>query len=315
MKTLKGIKDFLLQNLSNVFSFIGIILTIYFAVFYVPSYVYEIKYDKNYKINSELIDNIQELVYFKLDVNIHDIETLICGKSLKYNISYNYSVDDLLIQVQEDFMENKLIPLSDRKEVIEKIDKLRSEIEPDIEEKSSNYSETWTSIISILAGIISGCLGMISLVFKIRKEKENIVTDEAINIATNASEKVIRAVEYERMVVNTFNSLNIYPKNIMKYNDKFDFCFKSNGKNVFVEIKYCNEGVTSSRIMSYLLRKIEGVLIEDNDIYVFVLNKNLSTTANEILNNYIKNSKTQIKVVVSDNTDDLKEKLIEIIKI
>jgi len=77
------------------------------------------------RLHRELIIDVQEHVYNNKILDCQDISTLIKGKELKNNITYPYSVKDLLIQCQENFFDTKYLQIDNRKILFEKIDSLR----------------------------------------------------------------------------------------------------------------------------------------------------------------------------------------------
>ncbi|WP_206602044.1 hypothetical protein, partial [Pseudomonas aeruginosa] len=63
------------------------------------------------------MDDVQELLFDEKVIAIEDIDSFIRGKELKRGISYPYTSDELLLQVQERFMGNKFIPMEKRQAI------------------------------------------------------------------------------------------------------------------------------------------------------------------------------------------------------
>ncbi|HGH8139668.1 TPA: restriction endonuclease, partial [Vibrio cholerae] len=55
-----GFWGWLKSNLSHLFSLLGIILTIYFSIWYVPQYSEELKFKRIESVHNELVSTIQE---------------------------------------------------------------------------------------------------------------------------------------------------------------------------------------------------------------------------------------------------------------
>src|SRR5690606_29908590 len=127
---MKEIWNWVVKNFSNLFTIIGIALTIYFSIFYVPDYIRDNENEKIKNINQDLIESIQEIIYNKHKINQNQIKALIRGKEIKHRVKYPYSPDELLIQTQEIFMANKFIPLNERITVVSRIDSLRATLKP-----------------------------------------------------------------------------------------------------------------------------------------------------------------------------------------
>ena len=195
-------KDFFIalkDNLSNIFSVVGIGLTVYFAVFYVPNYVEEIEIKKIESTHESLVESIQELVYNNHAVDAGDIETLIRGKELSGHLEYPFTSEELLIQVQDRFLENKFIPLDQRKALIEKLDEIREALPaPVVEAPEEDRKTKFTSIyswISAALGIVAGIFGFVSIWarnLKLEEIKiESTIEDRQESIKQNVHIKLI----------------------------------------------------------------------------------------------------------------------------
>jgi hypothetical protein len=65
--------ELIFKNVANIFTIIGVLLTIYFSVFYVPGYIREYQNEKIKNINKNLIETLQEIIYNNENLTIHDI--------------------------------------------------------------------------------------------------------------------------------------------------------------------------------------------------------------------------------------------------
>lgn len=59
------LKFWAISNFWNIFSFIGVIATLYLGFFYVPDYVEELGLNKQKLTHQELMADIQELVFYE----------------------------------------------------------------------------------------------------------------------------------------------------------------------------------------------------------------------------------------------------------
>src|SRR5690606_3443123 len=154
---MKEIWNWLVKNFSNLFTIIGIVLTVYFSLFYVPDYIRDNENERVKNINADLIESVQEVVYNNYELDQKQIEALIKGKEIKFKIEYPYSPKELLIQTQETFMANKFIPLNERVKVVKKIDSIRNSLKIDVpitetnKEKIFFSAEKTKKIITILS--------------------------------------------------------------------------------------------------------------------------------------------------------------------
>ena len=69
---MKSVFDWIIKHAWNLFGVIGVALTFYFSIMYVPGYVKEITTGKVTVIHESLMDNIQELLFYEKTVSIED---------------------------------------------------------------------------------------------------------------------------------------------------------------------------------------------------------------------------------------------------
>lgn len=303
---LSWIKD----NLSHMFSLVGIVLTVYFSIFYVPQYTEDIKIKRIEGINGELISTIQELVYNKHKIDSHDIETLIEGKELRDNIEYPYTVDQLLVQVQETFLANKFIPLESRKELVEAIDTVRETIQPVVsadEPKEDYIKFNWLSLVAAGLGVIVSMFGSFSLFSSARKQREEEVEERVVAQKEIFQHRIKRAFALEEFVGKKLEV--IYGASNVEREGQtdigVDYLVRQDGKPKFaVEVKFTDTDLIP-------LRTINQVgAIAKNLGYPVVLVTNAALTKNakyrfEKLNAELENS--NIYVVSVDEIEKIEE--------
>ncbi|WP_339414540.1 hypothetical protein [Pseudomonas sp. EA_35y_Pfl2_R5] len=255
-------KDFLLalkDNLSNVFSIVGIGLTVYFAVFYVPNYVEELEIKKIEGTHASLVESIQELVYNNHSIDSGDIKTLIRGKELAGNMTYPFTPEELLIQVQESFLENKFIPLDQRKALIEKIDDIREElpsqpIENPKQDDKPFYGDV-LSWVSAAFGIIAAIFGFNSI-WSRNLKLEEIKIESTIEGRQESLKKKLQANMFlERDIYEIFkkvlgsNNVEHCPPSM-----PVDFIIKTaNGRDTAIEVKYTEMEIIPLRVVNNLI--------------------------------------------------------------
>ena len=215
-KFIPKLLEWILKNFWNIFGVVGVIGTFYFSLFYVPDYIKQISTAKSVVIHESLMDDVQELIFYEQEVDIDDIETLIKGKELSNGANYPFSVNELLIQVQERFMANKFVPLDKRKILIEKIDSIR-EKSPTTEQKPETEN-AWTEFLPWVIsgiGVFFSLLGAISLFEKFKRDKEI-----EVDIGSDLNENVVFhrvsstpmfhvAVEYEKLIGRILEELGV----------------------------------------------------------------------------------------------------------
>lgn len=307
---MKEFLSWLKDNLSHMFALVGILLTIYFSIFYVPQYSEDIRLKRIEGVNSELISTIQELAYNKHKIDSHDIETLIEGKELRDNIEYPYTVDELLVQVQETFLSNRFIPLESRKELVEAIDTVRESIEPAVPvegEKDEPSNFKWLSLFAAGMGLIVSMFGSFSLYSSAKKQREEEVDERVVAQKEVFQHRIKRAFALEEFVGKKLES--IYGSENVESESQtdigVDYVVREDGRPKFgVEVKFTDTDLIPLRTINQV-----GKIAKDFG-YPVVLVTNAALTKNaryrfEKINNEIKNS--NIFVISVDEIDNISE--------
>ncbi len=310
MNKLLEMYESLRDNLSNIFSIVGIVLTVYFAVFYVPNYVERVEERKIQAVHESLIESIQELTYNNHKIDANDLETLIRGKELSRQIKYPYTSDELLIQVQNKFLENQFIPLEQRKNLIEKIDEVRESLPP-VEPAAEDEKASWfnlnflVSILSVLVGLGLSAIGAISVWVRSKEIEE-------IKIETKIEDR-------EEFILKSAHAANIIERQMYDQlkeilgADHVEYCPPSTpvdflirtelGRDVGVELKYTQTGLIPLRVANQLA----SAAIELKMPVVLLANASPSTTAKKRLVDFNeKHPETQIKWLNIDESENLK---------
>lgn len=296
---MKEFFTWLKDNLSHMFSLVGILLTIYFSIFYVPQYSEDLKLKRIEGINSELISTIQELVYNKHQIDFHDIETLIEGKELRDNVEYPHTVNELLVQVQETFLANKFIPLDSRKELVEYIDTIRETIQPadlttEPKEEASKFN--WLSIVAAGLGLCVSLLGSFSLFSSAKKQRDEEVEERVVAQKEIFQHRIKRAFALEEFVGKKLES--IYGADNIEREGQtdigVDYLVRKDGRPKFaVEVKFTDTDLIPLRTVNQI-----GAIAK-NLGYPVVLVTNASLTKNAKyrftkLNNELEGSKVYV---------------------
>lgn len=309
-------KDFLIalkDNLSNIFSIVGIGLTVYFAVFYVPNYVQEIEIKKIESTHESLIESIQELVYNSHTIDAGDIDTLIRGKELSGNLEYPFTSEELLIQVQDRFLENKFIPLDQRKALIERLDEIRADLpapsvevgEEDRKTKLTSIS-FWTSWISAALGIAAGAFGLFSIWTRNLKLEEIKIESTIEDRKESIKQNVHTSILMERNIYETLKSA--LGPNHVEYcppSMPVDFIIKMEGGNdIAVEVKYTETEVIPLRVINRLIRAASELGMP----LVLISNADVTANARKTISDFnAKNKDTPIRYLNIDRSKDVVE--------
>ncbi len=295
---------------------IGIILTIYFSVYYVPQYSEDIKLKRIENINTSLITIVQELVYNEHEVNEEDLQTLIKGKELKYNIEYPYSLNELLIQTQERFLDNKFIPLQERKNLIEKVDQIRALIEPATIHTESKLVKKaavdYLSYLISLIGILASGWGAFGIWIKNKHEKEIEAERKVEEKQEEIKFQIKEGVLLENIVEATFKEL-IPEIKIEKFlSDRgYDFIILiPDGKQIGVEVKFTENSVLKAQQIRPILR-----VAKEQDIETLLIsNAGFSDLAKRNIDRFNKEHTNKITCLTANNIELLRTLLGTYIK-
>jgi hypothetical protein len=314
----KDILNWAIANFWNLFSFVGVIATIYVGFFYVPDYVEDMAIGKQSAIHRELVSDIQELVFYDQPITLKGVESVISGKELSYSIIYKFSSTELLSQIQNEFLKNKFIPLEKRNELILKIKELREQYKAPI--KSVPKTRDMNTLMSIGVSILSVILALlatISIFVKHRDDKELEVdvlssADSSTNYVMNSnSQHVHSAYEYENMVGKVLEELSILKtKNELPTDRRIDFIAEIDGKELVVEVKAYGRmlGLGRARDFAYLTNSLGlgGILVAKSG--VTKRTQQLIDEHNDLSDNQ------KIFIVSGDTKQEVKKALQEIVK-
>jgi hypothetical protein len=255
---LKALLNWALKNAWNLFGAIGVAGTFYFSLMYVPDYVNQITTGKVNVIHESLMDDIQEIAFHERSLSLEYIETLIHGRELSQGVSYPYTPDELLMQVQERFMGNKFIPLEKREVIFKALDTVRSEYKPAQMSMKTEYD--WSQIIPWLfsgLGVFIALIGATSLAKKLKIDQETEMDIIAGDIVINerGGSITMAAFEFERMVGEVLSEIGILKSDETQSLDAgYDFLAASKDKEFIVEAKKYRKMLGLSTARDFLHR-------------------------------------------------------------
>ena len=238
---MKALLNWVLKNAWNLFGVIGVGGTFYFSLMYVPDYVNKITTGKINVIHEGLMNDIQEIAFNEKTLSLKHIETLIHGKELSQGVSYPYTADELLIQVQERFVGNKFIPLERRETIYDAVDMVRSEFKPVKSSVKADYD--WPRIISWLLsalGVFIALIGATSLAKKLKSDQEtelDIMSGDIV-FSERGGSMAFAGLEFERMVGDVLSDIGVLKTEATKSFDVgYDFLAECKNKEFIVEAK------------------------------------------------------------------------------
>jgi len=309
--------DFLKKNVSHFFSIIGISLTFYFSVYYIPDHYKEVEHEKQLRINEDLIKHLQEVVYNDYSITPSQIKSLIQGFEIRYNIKYKYNLLELYTQVQERFMSDKLIPLKIRLDLFKTIEKLKESLGEQVHLDSqatpvSFLSINYTSIFLTLLGVIASLLGAYGFYINIKRTQEADKMTDVLESTDDLIGTVYDGVDYEFMIKETINNTILeanVPATLTQKGEGFDFVLSIDENVFFIETKYYQNPIPVN-----IVHNIIGKLGHKNgDIFLFS-NTRLSKSALDIIDKYNAGSKYNFYSISSTDRAVISKELFAILK-
>ncbi|ENC7033436.1 hypothetical protein ABK020_003573 [Vibrio cholerae] len=311
---IKLLKSWAISNFWNLFSFIGVVATLYLGFFYVPDYVEELGLNKQKLAHQELVADVQELLFYKQSITLADVDEIIKGKELVYAIKYKFTSPELLNQIQDNFLQNKFIPLDKRKELMVVIKELRSQYkEPSVPTATERDYSSWISLlIYVLTGVIS-TLALVSIVVKLKSDKE---TEVDISSSINISGDVIHyantyqsAYEFEAMVGQVIDDLEIDKLQVSKSDQHFNFLINVSGVECIVEVK------AYSKLLGLgTAKEFVNIVNNANKIGILVAKSGLTKRAIDLINSHNELAESnRIYVVTGSTRNDIKKSMQTVI--
>ena len=269
----KTLKEWFI-NFGTVFSILGFFATIYLGIYYVPTWLQESQNEKKKNAENEILQSVKELVFSDSTFSLNELPSLIRAKEISLKESFPLTIEDILTKTEESFMEDKFLPLTKRKELINKIEQIKKQ-QPKVDKPITKNSESksWLSWFSIIISIVSVILGFISALikFKADKDKDAEIQNELQDIT---SEKDLSefGYEYEKNIESAIRKRHDLSIEEEQGLDRgIDIVFSKGDKRYFVEAKYLRKSKiglsTFQRLANYLKDKSgEAWLIYNTDL-------------------------------------------------
>lgn len=310
---MKSFFGWILKNGWNLFSCVGVFGTFYFSLTYVPDYVKEINLSKITIANESLMDEVQEFIFYDKKISIEDIDSFIRGKELEQKLSYPYTSDEILLQVQDRFMSNQFIPLRKRESIKESIKIIRSTYVPPKKLEENNFNKiTVASLLASIIGVLASIFGVYSIIIKIRFDKElevDLVSSD-IKSEKNNSNASSLAMEFEKVVSEVLSDLGVLVNNQIGWrNLGYDFEVVIKEESYIVEVKFYKKllGLATARDFIYKVNQSGkgGILIVSSGV---------TERARQFINEHNNLSDNQkIYIVIADTKSKIQSELQKIL--
>lgn len=311
----------ILKNFGNIFSVFGVVATLYFGIFYIPDYIEESKNAKLNNASKEVIQSIKELVYSDSITSVKEITALIRSKEVGANIEFENSDKWFLLKAEESFMEDKFIPLSDRRKLIQEIETLSLAFPKSTENKSEKIQESKSKWISTTLSILATLLTLLTGYFSFRanyltrKSKDEEIENELREALTETgvSYGSVGYQKTEKVILEILQSADyeINPNSINKTDREFDFEFRAGKRKYFVEVKVL-------RASKVGLKSIESFLLQlrsRKGIGIFIYNTELTSLSASRIRDFNKIEKrSQVYSFQFTSKKDVERRIKEIVE-
>lgn len=315
------IKKWILRNFGNIFGVFGVVATLYFGLFYIPDYIKESGNAKLNNASNEVIQSIKELVYSDSIASITEIKALINSKEVGANLEFENSDKWFLLKAEESFMEDKFIPLTERRKLIAEIETLTlalpktTDKEPEkIQESKSKWFSTSLSILITLLSIIAGYFSFRAN-YLTRKSKDEEIENELKEARTEIG-ATIMSVGYKKIEKDILNILekskyDINPNSFNKTDREFDFEFRKDKRKYFVEVKVLRASKVGLKSIESFLLQLQG----NKGIGIFIYNTELTSLSESRIRDFNKiNKHSKVYTIRFTNKSEVEEKIKEIVE-
>lgn len=306
------------KNLSNIFGLIGILVTVYLGVFYVPGWLKQSQQEKVLNAQRNLQQLVKELIYSDSVCTFSEISILIKAKEIELNQSYPLSAEDLLTQVEESFMQDRFLPLEKRKALVSEIELIKKQIPKQLKNQILK-TENKTKVVlfewlSVILSILGGILALISFYskFKTEKAKDEEIENQIIT-TENSSPNVDFAYDFEKQITNIIgNYPGVKIKQSSKENDfGFDLEFEFKQKPYFVEVKYLMVSKVGLSSFNRFLHNQKGLEGEFWFVYNTELTEMVKQRAEEMIKLFSPGRK--IILIKADDINNFKKQLLNLL--
>lgn len=313
---IKTLKEWF-TNFGTVFSILGFFATIYLGVWYVPTWLQESQNERIKNAENEILQSVKELIYSDSTFTLNELPTLVHAKEITLKQSFPLSLDDILTKTEESFMEDKFLPLTKRKELINKIERIKLQLPKESKtkvenQKAENKGTIWEIWLSIIGAIGSVILGIIStyIKFKSDKDKDAEIQNEIQDIS---SDKDIReyGYEFERNIEDALKNRPDIHLQDKSFDDRgIDIIFSKGDKQYFLEAKY----LSKSKIGLNTFHQLAHYIKDKSGEAWLVYNTDLTPLVAQHINDFNNENKNiSIRPIKVTNSKEFVDKLNDIL--
>ncbi len=299
------------RPVSFFLTIVGVLATLYFGV-KAPDWLEGRNAERARNMNRELIETVEDLILNNQGVAVSQITSQIRGKGLRYDVPYPYSLEDLIVQVQEDIMETVFLPLEKKVQLIETLESLKADIPPEVVKEGRRKAPIpWVlNVISALLATLAAAvaaIGVSALVAKHKKEREAEVSDRLETVKDEIADSIRGEVEYELLTESVLRGLGLrFDKSTGRF-EEYDFKIESDTGPLFVECKY---RPPCTLIYHPVVQQIVSTALMRHASYLLVTNATLTATASRMLDEHnAEHGECRIRLIRGSTEQELLENM------
>jgi hypothetical protein len=302
----------------NIFSVIGIGLTIFFGAFYVPDALREAELEKVKNAQINIVQSFKELAYADSTFNSDDVHEIYDAEQIRIGTAVPLSETQLLTATQGAFMADKFLPLKERKRLLQKIESVKRAVDHQAKSNTSPIvykakADFWAWLSPFIALIVS-IVGAAGVYYRTKHEKAN---QEEINneVEFVREGKQNGAYHYEEEIKEILNEIPGIGS-IKQFGNSdygFDLSFTYRMQLYFIEVKYLRTSKVGINSFKRFYDSIKG----NEGNFWFIYNTDLTplvkTAMEEI--KVLNTPKRKIHFLHLPVPEMLRERLPELLKI
>jgi hypothetical protein len=310
MKLLKPVWTWIIENLANVFSLLGLVATIYFGIT-VPRWINEYKIEKVRNAQNEIIQSVKEFVYSDSTISILELNSIVHAKEISINQKIPLNLIDILEIAEGSFMEDKFLPLLKRQELIKEIESIKRFMRPDETgsnelQRSKSKLSGWLEWLSIIISILAVVLGLVSafIKYQLNKDKEEEIKNEKKDISLTKNHRQYAFEFVEKIGEIMKNHVEMIRTNVG--DSGIDFQFKHKGEMFYVEVKY----LTRSKVGLNSYSQLANYVQNKNGQAWLIYNTELTPLVEKEIENFNNENKNmKIRAIKVPEAEDFKESI------
>ncbi len=304
-----------LSYLSHLFGITGIILILFLGLFYIPGRIAAAQSDRMRQAQQEVEQSVKELIFSDTASNIREIKFLIEAKEIQLGEKFPLSIPQVLTLAQQSFMQDKFLPLTERKAYIQELEDLKAAVPKAMATAPRAGARFWTAatigtLLSIILSILLAALGAVTLIKKQRRETELQEELQNETAPTEIALAVQKHYAYEMenhfiAVLRTIEGVHIieHPSSI---NTGVNVHFVYKNKAYFVKFKL----LANSKVSLSTMKQLFYFVGEQKGEIWLIYNTNLTTLARQEIKELNQKSFDRICRSIKVSTGDEFDKIL-----